>query len=138
MPFTHAFLWQNGVMTDLGMLPGNEDSGATAINSLGQIVGWSSRTDPDTYQTTSRSFLYEGGVMTELPVPSSESYATDINDSGHVVGTMRAAGGFSNYHAYVYDDGVATNLNSSSRRLRADLAYATGINNAGQIVATGL
>ena len=31
--------------------------------------------------------------MTALPVPSSESYAGDINDSGVVVGTMRAAGG---------------------------------------------
>ena len=86
----HAFLWQNGVMTDLGVLPGDEDSGAAAINNLGQIVGSSGRTDPDTYETTSRSFLYENGVMTALPVPSSESYAGDINDSGVVVGTMRA------------------------------------------------
>ncbi len=50
--------------------------------------------------------------MTALPVPSWESYAADINDSGVVVGTMRAAGGFSNYHAYIYADGVVTNLNS--------------------------
>ena len=54
----HAFLWQNGVMTDLGVLPGDEDSGASAINSLGQIVGSSGRTDPETYEVTSRSFLY--------------------------------------------------------------------------------
>ena len=108
----HAFLWQNGVMTDLGVLPGDEDSGAAAINNLGQIVGSSGRTDPETYESTYRSFLYENGVMTALPVPSSESYAGDINDSGVVVGTMRAGGGFSNYHAYIYADGVVTNLNS--------------------------
>ena len=108
----HAFLWQNGVMTDLGVLPGDEDSGAAAINNLGQIVGSSGRTDPDTYEVTSRSFLYQGGVMTALPVPSSESYAGDINDSGVVVGTMRAGGGVGNYHAYIYADGVVTNLNS--------------------------
>ena len=69
----HAFLWQNGVMTDLGVLPGDEDSGAGAINNLGQIVGSSGRTDPETYEVTSRSFLYENGVMTALPVPSSRA-----------------------------------------------------------------
>ena len=134
VPFTHAFLWQNGVMTDLGTLAANEDSGATGINNLGQIVGWSSFTDPDTYETTSRSFLYQGGVTTVLPVPSAESYASDINDSGVVVGTMRAPGGVGNYRAYVYADGVATNLNSllvGSPGL--DIVYANGINNAGQI-----
>jgi probable HAF family extracellular repeat protein len=92
-------------------------------------------TDPVTYETTSRSLLYSGGVMTALPVPSWESYAGDINDSGHVVGTMRAGGGVSKFHAYVYADGVATNLNSlipSGSALH--LAVASAINNAGQIV----
>ena len=116
-------------------LPGEEDSGAGAINNLGQIVGSSGRTDPESYEVTSRSFLYDGGVMTALPVPSWESYAGDINDSGVIVGTMRAAGGFSNYHAYIYADGVVRNLNSLiPAGSGLHLAYATGINNAGQIV----
>jgi probable HAF family extracellular repeat protein len=134
-PMPHAFLWQNGVMIDLGVLPGEEDSGAGAINNLGQIVGSSGRTDPETYEVTSRSFLYDGGVMTALPVPSSESYAGDINDSGVIVGTMRAAGGVSRWHAYIYSDGVVRNLNSLiPPGSGLHLAYATGINNAGQIV----
>jgi probable HAF family extracellular repeat protein len=37
----HAFLWQGGVMTDLGVLPGGELSTATAINSSGRVVGTS-------------------------------------------------------------------------------------------------
>ncbi len=48
---------------------------------------------------------------------------------------MRAGGGWSNYHAYIYADGVVTNLNSlipSGSGLH--LLYANGINNAGQIV----
>jgi probable HAF family extracellular repeat protein len=133
----HPFAWQNGAMTDLGLLPGDEDGGAAAINNLGQIVGSSGRTDPDTYESFYRAFLYSNGVMTALPVPSSEAYAGDINDSGVVVGSMRAGGGFSNYHGWVYMDGVVTNLNTliaSGSGLH--IAYANAINNAGQIAAT--
>src|SRR5687767_6526744 len=109
---THPFMWQSGVMTDLGVLPGDEDAGAAAINNFGQIVGSSGRTDPDTYETFYHAFIYSGGVMTALPVPSSDAYAGDINDAGVVVGSMRAAGGFSKWHAWVYVDGVVTNLNT--------------------------
>ena len=94
----HPFVWQNGVMTDLGLLQGDEDGGAAAINNAGQIVGSSGRTDPDTYESFYRAFIYSNGVMTALPVPSWEAYAGDINDAGVVVGSMRAGGGFSNFH----------------------------------------
>jgi probable HAF family extracellular repeat protein len=57
-------MWSNGVMADLGLLPGDEDGGAAAINSLGQIVGSSGRTDPDTYASFYRAFLCSNGVMT--------------------------------------------------------------------------
>jgi probable HAF family extracellular repeat protein len=134
-PLQHAFLWQNGVMTDLGVVPGTDESGASAINELGQIVGNSMHTDPDTYEVTSRAFLYDGGVMTALPVPSTEAYAADINDSGVVVGTMRGSGGFGNYHGYIYADGVVTSLNSLiPAGSGLDLSVALGINNGGQIV----
>jgi probable HAF family extracellular repeat protein len=36
-----AFVWQNGSLTQLGALPGDRWSGATAINDRGQVVGWS-------------------------------------------------------------------------------------------------
>jgi probable HAF family extracellular repeat protein len=131
----HAFLWENGVMTDLGVLPGDEDSGAAAINNVGQIVGSSGRTDPDTYETFYRPFIYENGAMRPVPVPSSDSHGGDINDAGVVVGTMRAGGAVSPHHAFIYADGVVTNLNSLIRAgTGLHLAYATGINNAGQIV----
>ena len=50
--------------------------------------------------------------MRALPVPSTEAYAGDINESGVVVGSMRAGGGFSNFHAFIHADGVTYNLNS--------------------------
>jgi probable HAF family extracellular repeat protein len=134
---THPFMWQSGVMTDLGVLPGDEDAGAAAINNFGQIVGSSGRTDPDTYETFYHAFIYSGGVMTALPVPSSDAYAGDINDAGVVVGSMRAAGGVSNFHGWVYIDGIVTNLNTLiPAGTGLHIAYAKAINNAGQIAAT--
>jgi probable HAF family extracellular repeat protein len=38
----HAFVWENGVMTDLG---GGTDAGATALNGKDQVVGFSARSD---------------------------------------------------------------------------------------------
>jgi probable HAF family extracellular repeat protein len=35
----HAFVWENGKMTDLGTLPGGKESQALAINERGQIIG---------------------------------------------------------------------------------------------------
>jgi probable HAF family extracellular repeat protein len=51
------------------------------------------------------------------------------------VGTMKAGGGFSPWHAWIYKDGVVTNLNSlipSGSGLH--LRFADAINNKGQIV----
>jgi probable HAF family extracellular repeat protein len=133
----HPFVWQNGVMTDLGLLAGDEDGGASGINSSGQIVGSSGRTDPETYESFYRAFVYSNGAMTALPVPSWEAYAGDINDTGVVVGSMRAGGGFSNFHAWVYIDGSVTNLNTLiPAGTGLHIAYANAINNAGQIAAT--
>src|SRR5688572_2903285 len=130
----HAFLWQNGGMTDLGVLEGDQDSAASAINADGVIVGTSGRLDMDSAAIYT-PFIYEGGVMRAIVVQSSEAYATDINDAGIVVGIMRTGGTSSPYHAWIYADGVVTNLNSlipSGSGLH--LAYANAINNNGEIV----
>ena len=135
----HAFLWQNGVLTDLGVLPDDAESTAVAINSFGIIVGSSSRINMVTFQETRRPFIYDNGSMTAIPVPSLDAQAADINDSGVVVGTMKASGGLSGNHAWVYQDGVVTNLNSlvvPGSGLHIAFAYA--INNVGQIAGVAV
>ena len=54
----HAFLWQNGIMRDLGTL-GGQSSRATAINDAGQVTGSATTAAGDT-----RSFMWGGEVMT--------------------------------------------------------------------------
>ena len=135
----HPFVWQNGVMTDLGLLTGDDDGSAQAINNLGQIVGASGRTDPETYESTYRAFIYSNGSMTPVPVPSPEAYASDINDAGVVVGTMRAGGAVTKYHGWIYADGTVTNLNTLiAAGTGLHIAYANAINHAGQIAATAM
>ena len=58
---SHAFLYQNGLMQDLGTLPGGTGSDATAINNNGQIVGWSGVGGGGFH-----AFLYQNGLMQDL------------------------------------------------------------------------
>ena len=56
----HAFLYENGTMTDLGTLGGNL-SWAYSINNNNQIVGYST-----TAIGNNRPFLYDNGSMINL------------------------------------------------------------------------
>src|SRR5262249_33227219 len=82
----HAFLWQNGVMTDLGTLPGHSSSAAFGINSKGQIVGQSCS------DVECRAFLWQDGVMTDLNdlIPADSSLflfePVSINSRGQIAG----------------------------------------------------
>jgi len=80
--YRHAYLWENGSLTDLGTLSGSNSSSATAINNSGQIVGISDYT----------AFIWENGTITdlnELLLNGSEwelEEARDINNLGQIVG----------------------------------------------------
>jgi probable HAF family extracellular repeat protein len=81
--FIHAFLWQHGRMTDLGVLPGDENSFAYDINNRGQIVGEGAR------GLEVRALLWDrGGIVNLNPPGASYGRATAINARGQIVGIV--------------------------------------------------
>jgi probable HAF family extracellular repeat protein len=79
-----AVRWANGTVTNLGTLPGMVNSNAVAINSSGQIVGWS--TSSDLLHT--RGWIWQNGIMTDLGLLPGGTYLQPaaINDAGVIVG----------------------------------------------------
>jgi probable HAF family extracellular repeat protein len=104
----HAFLWENGVMTDLGSLEVGRSSFATDINPAGQVVGSSQTSDPRT-DGCCHAFIWENGVMTFLgTLGGASSNANAINPSGQVAGYSDTENG--EQHAFLWDRGVMTDL----------------------------
>ena len=130
------FLWEAGVMTNLGALGGESElvtHRAQAVNSSGQVAG----TSP-TAAGASHAFIWESGSMTDLgTLPGgSSSWAFGINDVGKIVGTADVTGG--DYHAFIWDGSTMTDLNDLiDPNSTWELIRATDINNDGEIVGWG-
>jgi len=123
-PFcTHAFLWQDGTMFDLGTLGESGESNANAINDLGVVVGKATTEDGRV------AFVWEDGVMTALPgLKNDKGVAYDVNNNNQVVGV---AYGDTREIAVLWQDGEIFTLPS----LNGDgFCYAYAINNLDQIV----
>ena len=126
----HAAWWQQNIgWTDLGTLPNDPQSEAHGINNLGHIVGFSG--DEDVAGAV-QAFFYNGTTM--IPAGPAGSFPYGINDSDQVVGSMIVAFP-AVQHAYIYANGVVTDLNDLiPPDSGVTLEAATAINNNGQIV----
>ena len=93
---THAFIWQDGTMTDLGTLPGGSFSGASSINDHGLIAGASADA-----AGVAHAVVWENGVIWDLGAApnGTNCSANAINKRGLVVGACDMVG------AVVWDDG---------------------------------
>jgi probable HAF family extracellular repeat protein len=123
----HAFLFSDGVLTDIGSFGGY--SGALAINRTGQIAGFAS----DTVTGVPRAFVYRDGVMLEINPfngPNNESVARGINDRGKVVGEALNAAGTA-FHGFIYSRGRIEDLGTLDGGLNS---VAISINDDGQVV----
>jgi len=101
----NAFVWDGAVMTDLGLIFGDEESVARAINNAGRIVGTSER-DVIAGSGTFHGVKWDSGVLAALPdLGQGQSFALDVNESGQIVGhTQNPA---TNRDTVVVWDGIA-------------------------------
>jgi len=119
--WTHGFLYDNGVMHDMGCSPdqtGSCFSYAFDINDQGEIVGGGS----------GGAFLYSNHVTTNItPFGSSQSYAYAINKQSQVVGYYVQG---SAVRAFLYGNGTWTDVG----RADSPETVAYDINDFGQAV----
>jgi probable HAF family extracellular repeat protein len=117
-----GFKWENGVMSALPTLGGNNGF-ATGANNRGQIVGWAENTchDPTCVPPQVLQFrpvIYGPGEnqIRELPLIAGDTSgaATNINDHGQAVGISgicdQAVGRYTAKHAVLWENGGVTDI----------------------------
>jgi probable HAF family extracellular repeat protein len=139
-----GFVWQNGVMTGVPTLGGN-NSAAVGANNLGQVVGYaetahqdSSCVPPQVLDIKAVVWGPRKGQIHELPTYGSDvlAAAVGINDNGDVVGlsgtcAVPVYNTALAVHAVVWRNGQVSNLPGLGGVMN-NAAFA--INNSGQIV----
>jgi probable HAF family extracellular repeat protein len=130
----HAFLWQAGVMKDLGTL-GGPDSFALTVNAIGQAAGFSftnSIPSPNTSVPTIDPFFWDGHKMIDIgTLGGTVGFATTLNNKGQVIGFSDLQGDTSN-HAFLWAGGSLIDLGT----LGGENSGAGWINDSGQVVGT--
>jgi probable HAF family extracellular repeat protein len=129
---THAFMYQNCRLSDLGTLGGSQSS-AQAISRQGTVVGFSSRADG-----AQRAFSYFQGVMTDLGGdPNLLESAFAISGWQLPVGIESATGGLGAQGVW-YFNGRAFRLPSyllNPPSGTANVQHVTGVNDLLQVTA---
>ena len=142
------FLWQDGVMTKLETL-GGENGFANMINNRGEVAGVAETAVKDPASGCPvHSFepvVWENGVIRELPIQpgDSDGVAAWVNDKGEVAGASGTCAPFNpnsglyltENHALVWQNGKATDLgNLGPNGIPGAGNHACAINNRGQAV----
>ena len=155
---SHAFVWRNGHMKDLGVLPGGASSATTWISANGLIAGASQNGELDPQSSPpgfpqNRAVLWRDGKIVDLGTLQDEggfqSGAEAVNSRGQVVGwtqnrvpdpySMGASSNFYNFYqpieyyqmrAFIWQDGVMQDLGTLGTGTDA---FAMAINERGQV-----
>ena len=115
----NAALWQNDMLINLGLLPGDLGGIASGINDKGQVVG----SNFDSQGNWNHAFIWQNNVMTDLNAlfpHNSNLFATmanKINERGQISGMaiVRSGPDMGNIHAF-----IATPVRQSIGRSVAD------------------
>lgn len=124
----YAFLYRNGVMQNLGLLPGGTTSVGVAINDSGAVIG----KGDSGIAMGNRGILFQGGNAIDIgTLGGASTQPTAINNLGQIVGqsalTMDITGAA---HAFLYQSGSAM---MDLGTLGGKSSMATGINDVGQV-----
>ena len=102
-PRSHAAMFKSGVVTDLGVLPGQVYSRANGINATGQVVGFSGLQRDS---SESRAFMWSSqtGMIDIGTLGGGYAQAYAINDAGYVTGASQTQGmgPMATTHAFIY------------------------------------
>ena len=101
-----AFIYRQGVMTDLGSLPGSasRDHQAFAVNDHGLVVGVGRTTDGSLHPVA----FTASGVVDLGTLGGANGTATDVNNQGQIVGNALASS--QRTHAFLYQSGGMIDL----------------------------
>src|ERR1700730_6710492 len=112
-----GFVWQNGVMTPLATLGGNNGWANGGINNQGQAVGVAENGTLDSTCATpaleAKPVIWEKGRIQELPTFSGDPDGTglSINDQGQAVGTSTDCNAAPTiFHAVLWQHGTVIDL----------------------------
>jgi probable HAF family extracellular repeat protein len=128
-----AFLWQHGVMHDLGTLGGN-DADALFVNDRGQVAGVSYTNTVANVSTgfpTQDPFFWENGKMVDIgTLGGTNGLALGLNNRGQVVGGSSLAGD-KELRPFLWDKKEGLRDLGS---LGGTLAGANAVNDSGAVV----
>jgi probable HAF family extracellular repeat protein len=108
-----AFIWEKGVMKDLGSLGGPDSAPGAIFNERGQVAGSSYINfvpNPATGVPTADPFLWEDGHMIDLGTfGGTNGFALAVNEHGQVIGQSNLPGDQAT-HAFLWDRGSLMDL----------------------------
>jgi probable HAF family extracellular repeat protein len=114
---SRAFIWEHGVMRDLGAFPGH-NTRALAINDHGQVLA----TAADEYSDPDTVFVWDNDQV-QVVTTTAVGGRLWLGPNGEVVGMMGV--GDTEPHAFIWQAGALTDLGRG---------YVNGYNNRGEIV----
>ena len=116
---------------------GAQDSDVNNINNLGEVAGLYS----PVRSTPRYGFVDDNGTYTQINVSPGISTTASVNDAGVVVGSsyLHTVGSVTPvYTGFIDNNGTITYLNAPGTLNSDGYTYASGINDADQVVGTAM